>query len=117
VAGGANALIPLIASVIANPARLMHSKGRGCRNTDRREVNGAPKHRQEPSKGIAMSQLERAIGKLVTDEAFRAKFGADPVRASLGAGLRLSPTELAALAWIPARAFEELARSLDDGLR
>jgi len=116
-AGDANVLIPLIAAVIANPARLMHSKGHGCRNRDRRAADNAPKHKREPSKGVAMSQLERAIGKLVMDEAFRAKFGADPVRASLGAGLRLSPTEIAALAWIPARAFEELARSLDDGLR
>ena len=64
-----------------------------------------------------MSQIERAIGKLVADEAFRAKFGADPVRASLGAGLRLSPTELTALARIPTRALEELARSLDDDMR
>jgi len=110
-------LIPLIAAVVANPARVMLYKVRGCRSRNSRTVDGAPMHRGATSKGMAMSQLERAIGRLVTDEAFRAKFGADPVRASLGAGLRLSQTELAALARFPARALEELARSLDDDIR
>ena len=64
-----------------------------------------------------MSQLERAIGKLVADEAFRTKFGANPVGATLGAGLRLSPAELAALARMPTRTLEELASNLDDDLR
>jgi hypothetical protein len=65
---------------------------------------------------MTMSQeaVERAIGKLVTDQSFRAAFVADAQRASLEAGLRLSPTELAALTRVPDCALEQLARRLDD---
>lgn len=51
-----------------------------------------------------MSQhaVERGIGTAVTCEGFRAMSGVDPMRASLGAGWRLSATELAALARIRA---------------
>ena len=66
-----------------------------------------------------MSQhaVERAIGKLVTDEAFRARFVADPARASLEAGLPLSAPELSALARIPVRALQRFADSVDDSIR
>ncbi len=63
---------------------------------------------------MSQQAVERAIGKLVTDEAFRATFVADPERASLEAGLRLSRRELAALARIPAGALEQFAQCLDD---
>jgi hypothetical protein len=67
----------------------------------------------------AMSQqaVERTIGKLVTDEAFRRRFAADPPRASLEAGLALSATELSALVRISAAALDRLARTLDDSIR
>jgi hypothetical protein len=66
---------------------------------------------------MSQQAVERTIGKLVTDEAFRARFGADPARASLEAGLPLSVTEREALARIPARALERFANSVDDCIR
>ena len=66
---------------------------------------------------MCQSAVERAIGKLVTDETFRATFGVDAARASLEAGLRLSPAELEALARIPASALEEFASRVDDSIR
>jgi hypothetical protein len=68
---------------------------------------------------MTMSQqaVERAIGKLVTDESFRARFGVDPARASVEAGLLLSAPEQAALARIPGDALAQFAGRLDDSIR
>ncbi len=63
---------------------------------------------------MSQQAVERAIGKLVTDEAFRTAFVEDPQSASLEAGLHLSATELDALTRIPASALEQLAERLDD---
>ena len=65
---------------------------------------------------MCQEAVERAIGKLATDESFRTAFVADPQRASLEAGLRLSAPEIAALARIPARALERFAERLDDSI-
>lgn len=63
-----------------------------------------------------MSQrvVERAVGKLVTDEGFRNSFFRDPKVASLQAGLELSAEELDALARIPRPALAALSARLDD---
>jgi putative modified peptide len=63
-----------------------------------------------------MSQpaVEKAIGKLATDEAFRDAFFADPGRALLEAGLSLSPCELSALRSIPTQALRRFGAALDD---
>lgn len=63
-----------------------------------------------------MSQriVERAVGKLVTDEGFRDTFFRDPKAASLQAGLELSPEELDALSRIPRAALAALCARLDD---
>ena len=66
---------------------------------------------------MCQSAVERAIGKLVTDERFRATFGVDAARASLEAGLRLSPAELEALVRIPVSSLEEFASRVDDSIR
>jgi len=58
---------------------------------------------------MSQAAVERAIGKLVTDDTFRARFFADPPGASLHAGLELSGAELAALV--------QFSRRLDDRLR
>jgi hypothetical protein len=71
--------------------------------------------RREDSR-MCQEAVERAIGKLATDESFRAAFTANPERASLEAGLRLSSTEIVALARIPARALEQFAERLDDSI-
>jgi hypothetical protein len=77
---------------IARSARMMHPFG------------------SEERKTMSQQAVERAIGKLVTDEAFRTAFVADPPRASLEAGLHLLATELDALTRIPTRALEQLAQ-------
>jgi len=66
---------------------------------------------------MSQQAVERAIGKLVTDESFRARFGAEPARASLEAGLSLSATELAALARVSHEALRQFADVLDDSIR
>jgi len=62
-----------------------------------------------------MSQMavEQTLGRLLTDAAFRRAFLADPDRASLFAGLQLSPGELEALGHAPRSAFAVLGRRLD----
>lgn len=66
---------------------------------------------------MSQQAVERAIGKLVTDEAFRERFAMDPAGASLEAGLALSSIELAALVHIPGEVLAQLAGRLDDRIR
>jgi hypothetical protein len=63
-----------------------------------------------------MSQriVERAVGKLVTDEGFRDAFFRDPMTASAQAGFELSADELDALSRIPQAALAALSARLDD---
>jgi hypothetical protein len=63
-----------------------------------------------------MSQraVERAVGKLVTDEGFRAAFYRNAAVASREAGLELTVAELHALLHIPREALIALAARLDD---
>ncbi|HXZ44455.1 MAG TPA: Os1348 family NHLP clan protein [archaeon] len=63
-----------------------------------------------------MSQriVERAVGKLVTDEGFRKAFFRDPMTASAHAGFELSAEELDALSRIPWAALAALNARLDD---
>jgi hypothetical protein len=61
--------------------------------------------------------VERTLGKLVTDAAFRARFFAEPALASLTAGLALSPVELEALAHLSPRGLAHFSRRLDERIR
>jgi hypothetical protein len=61
---------------------------------------------------VSQQAVERALGKLLTDEAFRARFFAAPESACWEAGLPLSALELEALARLSP---DELAR-FGDGL-
>jgi hypothetical protein len=69
-----------------------------------------------------MSQrgVEVIVGRLVTDEGFRARFGRDP-RATLEAAARkevdLTPAEIEALANMPGRAWEAMAELVDPRLQ
>lgn len=56
---------------------------------------------------MSQRSVERTLGKLITDEGFRARFFREPATACLAAGLDLLPEELEALARLP---IEELAR-------
>lgn len=69
-----------------------------------------------------MSQrgVEVIVGRLVTDEGFRACFGRDP-RATLEAACRtevdLTPSEIEALANMPGRTWEAMAELVDPRLQ
>jgi len=62
-----------------------------------------------------MSQLavERTLGKLLTDEAFRERFFTSPRETVWAAGLRLSDIELAALSGLSRSALRSFSASLD----
>jgi hypothetical protein len=62
-----------------------------------------------------MSQLavERTLGKLLTDEAFRERFFTSPRETVWAAGLRLSDIELAALSGLSRSALCSFSASLD----
>ncbi len=63
---------------------------------------------------MSQEAVERAVGKLVTDELFRKRFFAEPAAASVQFGLNLSRAELDALLRLPRRVLEEFGRHLDD---
>ena len=62
---------------------------------------------------MGQQAVERALGKLVTDEAFRKRFFANPETASWEAGLQLSPMELEALSKLSHEALVRLGEVLD----
>jgi len=63
---------------------------------------------------MSQQAVEKALGKLVTDEGFREEFFRNPGFASVRAGLELSREELDALLRISRRALAALAASLGD---
>ena len=63
---------------------------------------------------MSQRSVERALGKLITDQAFRRKFFGDPEGTSLAAGLDLLPDELRALATVPGAMLAELEARLED---
>ena len=65
---------------------------------------------------MSQSNVERVIGRLVTDEEFRRRFAADPLavlRESAANGLELTDCEVRALSALNARTVERFARALD----
>ena len=62
---------------------------------------------------MSQRSVERALGKLVTDEAFRREFASDPARASVETGLDLLPDEMEALLRVPHAMLDRLASCLD----
>lgn len=62
---------------------------------------------------MSQRSVERALGRLVTDQRFRARFFRDPERASLEIGLDLSAQELDALVRIPTPLLARLEACLD----
>ena len=63
---------------------------------------------------MSQRSVERALGKMVTDEAFRNEFFLDPWRASLIAGLDLLAYEVEALLKVPRSLLDRLSAGLDD---
>lgn len=63
---------------------------------------------------MSQGAVEKALGKLVTDESFRERFFRDPSSASFYAGLELSREELNALSRLPKKALDRFSQWLDD---
>ena len=63
---------------------------------------------------MSQRDVERALGRLLTDPAFRQDFVDDPGGACLVLGLQLTPSEMEALLRIPRSAFAVLGTRLDD---
>lgn len=63
---------------------------------------------------MSQAAVERVLGKLITDDAFRHRFFADPAGASFGAGFELSVAELDALTRLPRKALARFTRLVDD---
>jgi hypothetical protein len=63
---------------------------------------------------MSQRDVERTLGRLLTDQDFRDEFFLDPARASLTLGIQLTADELEALLRIPPSAFATLGARLDD---
>ena len=62
---------------------------------------------------MSQAAVEKALGKLITDEGFRGRFFKDPAGASFAAGLELSRAELDALSRLSLEAIARLSARLD----
>ncbi len=63
---------------------------------------------------MSQRDVERALGRLLTDHAFRQNFFDDPSGACLLCGLHLAPSEMEALMRVPRPTLVDLAGRLDD---
>lgn len=63
---------------------------------------------------MSQRDVERALGRLVTDEEFRREFYDDPPRACIELGIRLTEEEMQALVATPRSALVVLGGLLDD---
>jgi hypothetical protein len=69
---------------------------------------------------MSQRNVERVIGRLITDEPFRRRFGEDPAAAIeelVGSGAELTDVERRALAGVDVRLFDQVARALDPRLQ
>jgi hypothetical protein len=70
--------------------------------------------------GVSQRIIELLIGRLITDESFRAEFLLAPdraLRAFCSGGLELTPTEIAALASTDPAIWERTADAIDPRLQ
>lgn len=63
---------------------------------------------------MSQRDVERTLGRLLTDEGFQENFFRDPARTCLLLGIQLAPQEIEALLRAPRPALTHLARGLDD---
>jgi putative modified peptide len=63
---------------------------------------------------VAQRDVERTLGRLLTDAGFRRDFFRNPARACLEFGLQLAAHEVEALLRVPSRQLASLAEQLDD---
>lgn len=63
---------------------------------------------------MSQRDVERTLGRLLTDAGFRRAFFRNPARACLEVGVQLAAHEVEALLRVPARGLTSLAGQLDD---
>ena len=63
---------------------------------------------------MSQRDVERTLGRLLTDEGFQEDFFRDPARACLLLGIQLAPQEVEALLGVPRSALARLGARLDD---
>jgi hypothetical protein len=63
---------------------------------------------------MSQRDVERALGRLLTDQGFQDDFFVDPFHACLQVGILLAPQEVEALLRVPRPALASLGASLDD---
>jgi hypothetical protein len=66
---------------------------------------------------MSQRDVERTLGRLLTDQAFWDEFFLDPARACLRLGIQLTPQEVEALLRVPRAALASLGARLDDRIR
>ncbi|MGE3173789.1 MAG: Franean1_4349 family RiPP [Planctomycetota bacterium] len=66
---------------------------------------------------MTQRDVERALGRLLTDELFRRAFRNDPALACRAAGFDLSQLELDALVALPSRVLERAGNKIDARIR
>jgi hypothetical protein len=62
---------------------------------------------------MSQRDVERALGRMLTDTSFRRDFFRNPARACLELGVKLAPHEVDALLRVPPRPLASLAGKLD----
>ena len=63
---------------------------------------------------MSQRDVERTLGRMLTDASFRRDFFKDPARACVQAGVQLAAHELEALLRVPLHVLASLAGKLDD---
>ena len=63
---------------------------------------------------MSQHDVERTLGRLLTDAGFRRDFFRNPARACLELGVQLAAQEVDALLRVPTRRLASLAEQLDD---
>jgi hypothetical protein len=64
--------------------------------------------------GMSQRDVERTLGRLLTDQGFRDEFFLEPARACLALGIQLTSQEVEALLRVPLPALVSLGARLDD---